>query len=356
MKLGLLGFPQAGKKTLFRLLTGKEGNDAGKAKGDALGLAPVRDERFERLVEIYDPRLRTPAQLEFLLLPDLQDRAERNAELWRVLEKMDVICHVVRVFTDDSVFHVSGTVDPRRDIAALNEELQLNDLLFIEKRFERLEKEKGRNGNGRRVSEEKDLLSRMKEHLEAGKFLRNFPFTEEEQKLLSGYLFLTRKPMIVVLNVGEDQIRDGSIGEAMEEEYRDLGIQWVAVSAKIEEELSALDAEEREAFLRELNLSRPALDRLTLVCYEALGLISFFTVGKDEVRAWPNRRNSLAPQAARVIHSDIERGFIRAEVIKFDDLVRLGSEQKVREAGKLMKKGRDYVVQDGDIISFLFNV
>ncbi len=353
MKLGLIGLPQAGKRTLFRLLTGNEG---GNGKGDAQGLARVRDQRFDQLVKMYQPRLETPAQMEFLLMPDLERQAERNLPTWRALEKVDVICHVVRAFPEDSVFHIAGTIDPRRDIATLNEELQLNDLLFIEKRIERLVKERGRNGDARRTAQEKTLLARMKEHLEGGKFLSNFPFSDEEEGLIAGYIFLTRKPMIIILNLGEEQLNDRGVTDPLAAEFAGQDFQWIAVSARIEEELSSLDEKDREAFLRELNIAQPALDKLTLVCYDALGLISFFTVGPDEVRAWANRKNSLAPRAARVIHSDIERGFIRAEVMKYQDLIHLGSEQKVREAGKLLQKGRDYVVEDGDIINFLFNV
>jgi ribosome-binding ATPase len=355
MKLGLIGFPQVGKRTLFRLLTGQE-SEPENGNGDAQGLARVRDERFERLVQIYRPRLETPAQIEFTLLPHLEKQPERNARVWRALEKVDVICHLVRAFPEDTVFHVAGSVDPRRDIAALNGELQLNDLLFIEKRVERLEKERGRNGDARRAAQEKELLSRMKEHLEAGRFLSTFPFSDEEQKLVSGYLLLTRKPMILILNIGEKQLHDPALVDELAVAFPGPAFEWIAVSAKIEEELSRLDEEDRQAFLEELNIPQPALDKLTLVCYSTLGLISFFTVGPDEVRAWTPRKESLAPQAARVIHSDIERGFIRAEVIKYEDLIRLGDEQKVREAGKMLPRGRDYVVEDGDIINFLFHV
>ncbi len=319
-------------------------------------MARVRDERFERLVEIYKPRLETPAHIEFVLLPDLEKQAERNTPVWRALEKMDVICHLVRAFPEDTVFHVAGSVDPRRDIAILNGELQLNDLLFIEKRMKRMEKEHGSNGDASRAGREKELLLRMKDHLEAGGFLSAFPFTDEEQKLVSGYPFLTRKPMIVVLNIGEKQLHDPGLADPLAAAFPGPTFEWLAVSAKIEEELSRLEEEDRKAFLEELNISRPALDRLTLVCYSALGLISFFTVGSDEVRAWTSRKESLAPQAARVIHSDLERGFIRAEVTKYEDLIRLGNEQKVREAGRLLQRGRDYVVEDGDIINFLFHV
>ncbi len=355
MKLGLVGFPQVGKRTLFRLLTGKEPNSEGK-KGNILGLAKVRDARFDRLVEIYAPRQETPAQIEFLLLPDLDQQAERNEPVLRGLEQVDVICHLVRTFQDDTVFHIHATVEPGRDIRLFNEELQLNDLLFIEKRLERLEKEQNRKKDIQKTTMENDLLIRMKTQLESGRFLRNFSLTEAEEKLIASYPLLTRKAVIIVLNVGEDGVGDEGLLETLKGTFSEQGFQWIGVSARIEQELCQLEAAERQTFLEELQLEQPALDRLTMLCYKTLGLISFFTVGPDEVRAWTNRQGSLAPQAAGVIHSDFERGFIRAEVMKYQDLVKHGSEQKVREVGKYMQKGKDYVVEDGDIINFLFNV
>ena len=355
MKLGLVGFPQVGKRTLFRLLTGKEPNSEGR-NGNGLGLAMVRDARFDRLVEIYAPRQETPAQIEFLLLPDLDRQSSRNGPILRDLEQVDVICRLVRVFQDDTVFHIHGAVDPRRDILLFNEELQLNDLLFIEKRLERLGKEQNRKRDVQKMAMEADLLNRMKVHIEAGHFLKNFLLTEAEERLIASYPFLTRKAAIIILNVGERELGDRGLVDRLAQSFPDQTFQWIAVSAKIEQELSELDGPERQTFLNELRLDQPALDRLTMLCYRTLGLISFFTVGPDEVRAWTNRQGSLAPQAAGVIHSDFERGFIRAEVMKYQDLIKLGSEQKVREMGKYMQKGKDYVVEDGDIINFLFNV
>ncbi|HUL22656.1 MAG TPA: redox-regulated ATPase YchF [Thermodesulfobacteriota bacterium] len=355
MKLGLVGFPQVGKRTLFRLLTGKESSLEGK-KGDALGLAKVRDARFDRLVEIYTPRQETPAQIEFFLLPDLDQQASRNEQVLRRLEQVDVICHLVRAFQDDTIFHIHGTVDPRRDILLFNEELQLNDLLFIEKRLERLEKEQNKKRDGQKGAAETELLNRMKGHLEAGRFLKNFPFTEVEGKLIASYPLLTRKATIMILNTGEEISEVHERIDQFREAFREQDFQWIAVSAKIEQEICYLDPPDRQTFLEELQLNQPALDRLTMLCYKTLGLISFFTVGPDEVRAWTNRQGSFAPQAAGVIHSDFERGFIRAEVMKYQDLINLGSEQKVKEVGRYMQKGKDYVVEDGDIINFLFNV
>jgi GTP-binding protein YchF len=355
MKLGLVGFRQVGKRTLFRLLTGKEPNLEGK-KGNGLGLAKVRDPRFDRLVEIYTPRQETPAQIEFILLPDLEQQASRNDQILRDLEHVDVICHLVRAFQDDTVFHIHSTVDPRRDTLLFCESLQLNDLLFVEKRLERVEKGQNRERNVQKAAMEKDLLTRMKVHLEAGHFLRDFLLTEDEERLIASYPLLTRKAIIIILNVGEEDLADQDLINHLKEDFCEQNFQWIAVSAKIEQELGQLDATERQAFLEELQLDQPALDRLTMLCYKTLGLISFFTVGTDEVRAWTNRQGSLAPQAAGVIHSDFERGFIRAEVMKYQDLVELGSEQKVREVGRYLQKGRDYVVEDGDIMNFLFNV
>jgi ribosome-binding ATPase len=355
MKLGLVGFPQVGKRTLFRLLTGQQANLEDR-KGAALGLAKVRDVRFDRLVEIYAPRQKTPACFEFALLPDLDKQTSRNDQIMRALEKVDVICHLVRNFEDDTLYHVEGSVNPQRDIQILNEELQLNDLLLIEKRLERLEKEQNKKRDAQKVAIETDLLTRMKSHLDRGCSLRSFGLSEAEEKLITSYPLLTRKTVIIILNVGEDELRDQDLIPRLKERFLDQDFEWIAVSAKIEEELSLLDPAERQVFLEELRLDQPALDRLTLLCYNTLGLISFFTVGSDEVRAWTNRQGTLAPRAAGVIHSDIERGFIRAEVMKYDDLIKLGDEQKVREVGRLMQRGKDYKVEDGDIINFLFNV
>ena len=180
--------------------------------------------------------------------------------------------------------------------------------------------------------------------------------TEVEEKLIAGYLLLTRKPLILILNVSEDHGQDRDLLCSLKRAFVGEEFEWISVSAKVEQEISLLDAGERAAFLQEMELDQPAIDRLTMLCYRTLGLISFFTVGSDEVRAWTNRKGALAPQAAGVIHSDFERGFIRAEVMKYQDLIKLGSEQRVREVGRYMLKGKDYPVEDGDIINFLFNV
>ena len=352
MKLGLVGLPQVGKKTLFELLTGQTpGIDR-----PLPGLAEVRDQRFEKLVDLYSPEKRTPALIDFVMLPDMDVQAERNRELFQHLERVDVICYIARSFANDTVFHVEGEVSAERDINTFAEELVLGDLIFIEKRLKRIEKEVGRKLDPEAADKERDLLTRMQDHLEEGKTLLSFSLNEEEERIISSYPFLTDKPVVVVLNIGEDEIGDDSAITQFNEAYSDKGYRWIAISAQVEQEISQLDDDEREAFLTDLGIASPAIDRLTLLCYETLGLISFFTVGEDEVRAWTIRRGSLAPQAGRVIHQDIERGFIRSEVMKYEDLIELGSELKCKESGKLTQKGKDHVVEDGEIHHFLFKV
>jgi len=293
--------------------------------------------------------------MEFVLLPDLDTQADRNTDVFRGLEQVDVICLLARVFEDDTVFHVEGDVNAKRDVQAFWDELLLADQIFVEKRLERLAKEQ-RTKNVPRAEQENELMIRMQAHLEEGHPLSQFEMSADEQLLTGSYPFLTTKAVIVVLNVGEDQIGDDGIVGEVSAEFVDCGFEWIAISAQIEDEISQLDDEEREVFLEELGIEHPALDRLTLLCYETLGLISFFTVGKDEVRAWTIRNGALAPEAGGAIHGDIERGFIRAEVMRYEDLVELGDEPKVKAAGKFVLKGKDAEILDGDVIHFLFKV
>jgi len=349
MKLGLVGLPQVGKKTLFSLLTGQE------AKPGAIGLARVRDERFDRLVTMYHPKKETPAQMDFVLLPDMDTDAERNAPMFKALESVDVIFYLARVFEDDTVFHAEGDVNARRDIQMFWDELLLADQIFVEKRLARLAREQ-RSKDAQRAAKESDLMTRMQAHLEEGQPLSRFKLNDEEQKLTGSYPFMTQKAVIVALNVGEDQIGDEAMVAEITGHFADQDFEWIAISAQIEQEISLLDDDERAAFLEELGIEQPALDRLTLLCYETLGLLSYFTVGEDEVRAWTIRKGTLAPKAGGVIHGDIERGFIRAEAIQYDDLMELGDEQKVKAAGKYVQKGKEAEIVDGDIIHFLFKV
>ena len=357
MQIGLIGLPQAGKKTLLRLLTGVDVSSAAPDRNGAVpGICPVRDPRIERLVALYHPQKTTPATIQYLLLPDLTKDSAKNQAFFTALLSVDALSCVVRAFADEAVFHVDGSVDPLRDIETLQAELFLNDLIFIEKRLERLAKESMKKGGAEREREQA-LYQRLQAHLNENHPLRTLALEPQEQKLLTSAPLLTRKACLSVLNVGESDIQDRRVADEMARRFSGQRVAVVQLSAKIEGELAQLDdPAERQAFMNELGIAEPAIDGLTRVSYEALGLISYFTVGTDEVRAWTIRRGAFAPEAGGAIHSDIERGFIRAELIKYDDLMSLGSEPAVAAAGKAYLKGKDYLVEDGDILNFRFNV
>ena len=357
MQIGLIGLPQAGKKTLLRLLTGVQATGSMASNSAAIpGVCPVRDSRLDRLATLYRPHQVTPATIQYLVLPDLTHDSTSNQTLFKALPLVDVLGAVVRAFPDETVFHLDGAVDPRRDLSAIQAELLLNDLLFVEKRLERIAKEQTRRGGIDR-SREQALLATLQAHLNRELPLRTLPLEAQAVPLLSGAPLLTRKPLLVILNVGEEAVSDPRLCEEIARGAADQQVHLVQVSAKIEEELAQLDdATERAAFLKALGIAESAIDRLTRVSYEALGLISYFTVGSDEVRAWTVRRGACAPEAGGAIHSDIARGFIRAELMKYDDLIALGSEQAVAGAGKASLKGKEYVVEDGDILNFRFSV
>ncbi|MBN1870192.1 MAG: redox-regulated ATPase YchF [Candidatus Omnitrophica bacterium] len=357
MKIGIIGLPQVGKKTLFELLTGgklPEGHGAGQEV--KIGSARIRDNRFDRLVEMYKPRRSVPAAIDVIVMPKFDKETVSSGEFLKSLEKCDALCHIVRAFSDESVFHVDGSVDPLRDIQNVYSELILGDLILTEKRIERiaLDQKKGATNPGQ--GKEKEILDGMKKLLDDNLPLINFPMDADDRKLMSSYQFLTRKPVIIVLNVDDGKIADTALLEQVKAKYKNYGTKVMQISAKIESELASLDAGEQETFLKDLNITESALNQLSALCFEALGLISFFTVGEDEVRAWTVKRNTLAPDAAGAIHTDLQRGFIRAEVMKTSELFELGSETKLKEAGKVMLKGKDYIVEDGDIMHVRFNV
>lgn len=356
MHIGLIGLPQSGKKTLLRLLTQVDAAAMPSNNGGVVpGVCPVRDPRVERLAAMYHPKKVTPATIQYLLMPDLTKDSAKNQALFMALLTVDVLAHVVRAFADDAVFHLDGSVDPLRDIDAVQSELILNDLLFIEKRLERIAKEQATRGVDR--SREQALLTRLQGRLNESLPLRTLTLDREAETLLSGAALLTRKPLLIILNVGEGRIQERGALEEVEHRYAAHQAHAFQLSAKIEEELSQLgDPAERAAFLKELGIAEPAIDGLTRVSYAALGLISYFTVGKDEVRAWTVRRGATAAEAGGVIHSDIERGFIRAEQMRYQDLIELGSEQAVAGAGKVLLKGKESLVEDGDILNFRFSV
>lgn len=353
MKIGIVGLPQSGKKVLFKLLTGHiASEDELSHKKPVRSIANICDPRFDTLVTMYSPRKQVKARIEVELLPDLEKESIAKGDIFANIDDVDAICLVVRAFEDDSVYHVEGSVDPRRDIESVTAEFIIHDLLFIEKRL-------GRIGKAREPEYIKEIaiLTKLGAQLEKELPLRLVELSDDEEKVIASYPFITRKKLIIVLNVSEDGLGDTALASALLQDYQDLDIKIMQVSAKVEDEIAGLESEdERSEFMQALGIDEPAVDVLTRVCLEALDLISFFTVGADEVRQWTIRSGSSAPQAAGAIHSDLEKGFIRAEVIKYDDLIVLGSEDKVKEAGKFQVKGKDYIVEDGDIICIRFNV
>ncbi|MFH1825363.1 MAG: redox-regulated ATPase YchF [Candidatus Firestonebacteria bacterium] len=357
MKIGIIGFPQTGKKTLFELITRHNLSENDILSGKPIeGIAEIVDPRFEKLAHMYNPEKLARAKINLVLLPKLGKGDLAKEEVLKEINVVDVLCHVVRSFHNDSVYHLSGSVDPKRDIEEINSELILNDLLFIEKRLERIEKNIKRLMVDSAIKE-KELLFKLKQHLEKEKPLRLLEMKSEDKKILSSYPLITFKEMIVVLNVSEKDLKDQSEIKKLETYFAPFKINMMCVSAKVEAEIAVLETEdERQAFLKEVGISEPAIDILKRVCIKALDLISFFGVGSDEVKQWTIRAGSSAPQAAGAIHSDLEKGFIRAEVMKYDDLISFGSEKSLKEAGKFYLKGKDYIVEDGDIIGVRFNV
>ncbi|MCX5668091.1 MAG: redox-regulated ATPase YchF [Candidatus Omnitrophica bacterium] len=348
MKIGMIGLPQTGKKALFELLTGHKPSENEVASGKPIhGVAEIRDSRFDALVAMYKPKKEVRARIELELLPKIEKDAISKGDIFDDIAEVDALCHVVRAFKDDSIYHVSGSVDPKRDIDAINSELLLHDLIFIEKRFERLDK-KVKQTKEEASIKERGLLARLKAHLDKELPLRTLEISADDNKTLTSYPFLTRKEMIITLNVSEDQLKNKPPVE---------GDNIMQVSAKVEAEIASLDSEEeRKAFLADLGITEPAMNILTRLCLKTLNLISFFTVGQDEVRQWNVRAGSTAAEAAGAVHSDLQKGFIRAELIKLNDLKELGSEDAVKAQGKFYLKGKDYIVEDGDILSIRFNV
>ncbi|MCP4023636.1 MAG: redox-regulated ATPase YchF [Desulfobacteraceae bacterium] len=355
MKVGIIGLPQTGKKTLFQILTGNE-VDPAKASKPVPGAADILDSRFNTLRDMYLPKKNVRARIDLVLLPKMEKETIARGEIFRDIADMDAVCHVVRAFEDEAVYHEAGSVDVLRDVEMVNSELIMHDQIFVEKRVERLEAmiKKIKDKDQER---ELELMNRMKAHLETEAPLRLFDLTEDEEKMIRSYPFITLKKMVVAINVAEDDLGDEAVLEAFKEMGENERIEFMLVSAKVEAEIAMLDTEEEKLeFLEDLGIKATALETLTKLCLDSLGLISFFTVGEDEVRQWLVRQGANAPVAAGVIHSDLERGFIRAEVIKYDELIGLGSEAELKKAGKLYVEGKDYTVRDGDILNIRFSV
>ncbi len=345
MKIAILGLAQTGKKTLFTLLTGRPVPDARKS-GEALeGIAPIHDHRVDALSALYRPKKTTYAENQFVLCPDITSGGGSTARQWMdAARRCDLLCLLVRAFDSPDVFHPSGSVDPARDRAMIESELLLADMQLVDTRLQRIAKEK-KGGRTAAQDLEEEILKRFNAALEEEKFLSTVKLAPDEELAIKSLDFVTRTPLIIAYNISEDDIG------------KDFGPGVFTISCAIESEIAAIDDdEERQAFMEDLGITRSSLDRINAALYDALGLMSFYTAGEDECRAWTIRKGSSAPVAGGKIHSDIERGFIRVEVMKYDDLMACGSEQKVKQAGKMQLNGKDYVIADGDICHFLFNV
>ncbi len=356
MKVGIIGLPQTGKKTLFQILTGNEITEPSKAFKPVPGAADILDSRFNNLVDMYEPKKNVRARIDLVLLPKMEAETIAKGEIFRDIADMDAICHVVRAFEDDAIYHAQGSVDALRDFEMVNSELIMHDQIFVEKRIERLEAmiKKIKDEDQQK---ELDLMNKLKEALEEEKPLRLIELSEDEEKMIRSYPFITRKKLVIAVNVSEDDLDNEGLLSSFQESCDTLDMEVMLVSAKVEAEIAMLDTqEEKDEFLEDLGIKQTALESLTKLCLKSLNLISFFTVGKDEVRQWLVRMGSNAPKAAGVIHSDLERGFIRAEVFKYAELVELGSESELKKAGKFYVEGKDYTVEDGDILNIRFSV
>ncbi len=354
MDLGIIGLPQTGKKTVFELLTGISPAQAPTKSGVTYGIAAVRDPRVDSLTAMYKPRRTKYAEFAIALPPDVLPEAARSADWLEPLRKVDAFLHVVRAFESPSVFHVRGSIDPARDLELVETELLLADLELVEKRLHRMQKEAMKKTASQ--DREKALLERFGHQLGEGLSLRTLEISQEDATLVRSLQFLTLKPMIVVFNVGENLLKEQAQMADLKNSLESQGVATVFLSAALEAELVDLTEDERADFMADLGITEPAAHRLSRAAFECLGLISFFTVGPDEVRAWPVRRGATAPEAAGRIHSDLERGFIRAETVAYDDLVKAGSEKAAKESNLFRLNGKDYVVQDGDVLNIRFSV